>query len=439
MHAAEIKWLLLGEKMGDGGLLYVDIWDDTAPLAAGVYWLLDFLFGRSAMAHHIVSLLLVWVQSFLFNALLLQNKAYNESSYIPALVYITLMNLFFDFNSLSPVLMSLTFILLAINNLFKRIDNQTQDSFFLNTGIYLGLACLFYLPMLGFFLATVLSLLLFTGSLFRRYMLLLYGFGLPWLFTWMYFYWNNGHKDFYIQFLQSVFFVEPTNWLPSPVWLVLTAAPLLFAVLAIYVLVVRARYVNFQVRFQYVMLFMLLLAAPSLLVAKARTPYQLMVFVPMLAFFISHYFLLSRRRLLAEVQFLLFFVVIVGLNLGYMYNWLQGRNWLDTNDYVLEQTYEDKSLVTGKRILITGNDLTAYQDAHHATQYLNWQLASLHFNNVGYYDNLTDVYINFSDDLPEVIVDQAQVMPPIFEKMPLLAKQYVLLSNKQVYVLKTVQ
>ena len=62
LQAAELKWLLLGQKMGEGNLLYADIWDNTAPLAAGVYWLLDVLFGRSAMAHHVVSLLLVWVQ-----------------------------------------------------------------------------------------------------------------------------------------------------------------------------------------------------------------------------------------------------------------------------------------------------------------------------------------------------------------------------------------
>ena len=349
----------------------------------------------------------------------------------------TLMNLFFDFNSLSPILMSLTLILLAINNIFKRIDNQTQDSFFLNTGIYLGLASLFYLPAVAFFLATVLSLLLFTGSLFRRYVLLLYGFGLPWLFTWMYFYWNNAHKDFYIQFLQSVFFIDVAHWLSGPLLLALAAAPLLFTIMAMYRLITRARYVNFQVRFQYVMVFMLVLAAPSVFAAKALAPYQLMVFVPMLAFFISHYFLLSRRRLLSELLFLVFFGATIGINLGFQYNVAQLRNQLPTNNYILPLQFQESAVVDGKRILVTGNTLTAYQHAQHATQYLNWQLASIHFTNVAYYDNLTDLYINLNNDLPEVILDAEGVMPAIFEKMPLLASKYSFTPERKLYQLKT--
>ena len=88
---------------------------------------------------------------------------------------------------LSPVLMSLTFLLLSLNNIFKRIDKQTKDEFFLNTGIFLGLATLFYLPSLFFLPALMLSLLLFTASLFRRYILLLYGFMIPVVLS--------GHRD----------------------------------------------------------------------------------------------------------------------------------------------------------------------------------------------------------------------------------------------------
>ena len=41
----ELKWMLVGEKMGNGSTVYLDIIDDTAPFSAGVYWLADIIFG----------------------------------------------------------------------------------------------------------------------------------------------------------------------------------------------------------------------------------------------------------------------------------------------------------------------------------------------------------------------------------------------------------
>ena len=71
------------------------------------------------------------------------------------MVYMLFMNLYFDFLTLTPALMSMTFVLLAINNLIKRMDNKTRDELFLLTGIYLGVATLFYLPSFLFFLLKV--------------------------------------------------------------------------------------------------------------------------------------------------------------------------------------------------------------------------------------------------------------------------------------------
>jgi hypothetical protein len=46
----ELRWLLVGETLNEGDLLYVDILDDIGPLSAYVYSVLNFLFGRSQLA-----------------------------------------------------------------------------------------------------------------------------------------------------------------------------------------------------------------------------------------------------------------------------------------------------------------------------------------------------------------------------------------------------
>ena len=58
----ELQWMLLGEQLNKGLLLYVDVWDSTAPLAALVYAGLDVLFGRSQAAFAAAALLCSAIQ-----------------------------------------------------------------------------------------------------------------------------------------------------------------------------------------------------------------------------------------------------------------------------------------------------------------------------------------------------------------------------------------
>jgi hypothetical protein len=44
----ELKWMLIGERMNDGAMLYVDIWDDIAPLSALVYKGINFAARKGA-------------------------------------------------------------------------------------------------------------------------------------------------------------------------------------------------------------------------------------------------------------------------------------------------------------------------------------------------------------------------------------------------------
>ena len=115
--------------MASGDILYKDLWDNIAPLSATSYWIMHVLFGKSQLAYQIVALILVLIQSVQFNSILIRNNAYNESSYIPAALYVIVGSIFFDFMTLSPQLIALTFILPALNNTFQHIEFRGKARF----------------------------------------------------------------------------------------------------------------------------------------------------------------------------------------------------------------------------------------------------------------------------------------------------------------------
>ncbi len=176
----ELNFMLVGEKIADGAAMYSQVWETTAPLSAMVYGALDLIFGRSQVAYIIGAWLLICIQVFFFNRLVLSNKVYNENTYIPGLIYGILASLNPDFFSLTPVLMATTFLLPALNNIFSHIEVRAKrDEQILYIGLYVGLAYLFYLPMVIIGLGVLVVFVLFTGTVTRRYLMLIYGLLLP--------------------------------------------------------------------------------------------------------------------------------------------------------------------------------------------------------------------------------------------------------------------
>ncbi len=48
----ELGWMLLGESLAEGRILYEGVWDNTGPFSAAVYWFMNLLFGRSQLAFY---------------------------------------------------------------------------------------------------------------------------------------------------------------------------------------------------------------------------------------------------------------------------------------------------------------------------------------------------------------------------------------------------
>lgn len=417
----ELNYMLVGEMLNDGSTLYEGIWDNIAPLSASAYMIIDFLFGRSQLAYQIIALVLVAFQCLVFNRLLLRNKAYNENTYIPGLVYGLLMSFFFDFLTLTPVLMGTTFLLLALNNIFNHIEFRAkQDEMILNIGLYLGIAYLFYLPNIIFGVAALLVFAVFTGTVARRYILMLFGFSLPMLLAACYFLLKGRLAIFIYNFLDPLLNYEVEQYMSFQEILILFSVPIGLLILALVRVNQRARFTNYQARLTQVMFVWIVFSIGFVFLSGVFAPNTFMVFVPSGAFFLSHYLLLIKKRWMAEIAFQVLFASVILFNLGTFFDFFYSAKLLHYDDYLVKKV--DKW--TGKRILVLDYDMAPYVNAYPATPFLNWQLSEELFRNPEYYDNLTILQKGFSGDFPEVIIDKHGVMSPVFDRLPALESKY---------------
>ena len=426
----ELDWIIIGDTLNQSDVtLYKDLLTPMAPLAALTYTFFDFLFGGAQIAYQLAAVLLVAYQFSLFNNIMYKNKAYNENSYIPAFIYALLMQVFFDFFTLSPVLISLTFILLVLDNIYLRIENKLDDATILKTGLFMGLAVLFYLPSIIFFIATLISFALLTSLIFRRYMLFVYGFLLPIAAVSIYFIWFDGFSEMLNNWL--VFTITYTNESLISIWsfLMIIAVPAIFYLLALYRTFSTSRFTNYQVRVQQVMFIMFLAAWGSWLLSNDKAPYQLVLFVPFVAFFITHYVLLFKHKMKAEIFALVFATLVIGIN---YYIYLNGSVINGLNNYYKLNVEESifKNEVVGKSLLVLGDSKSLYKDSKVGTPYYYWPLAKETWLNFENPRNIAAIYSSFKNEMPEVIIDENEVLAHVFSKMPTIASQYQRVSAR---------
>lgn len=406
----QFKWLLLGERLGEGFRMYSETYDYTGPLAAYTYKFVDLITGRSWITHQILATIIVMIQASILNVILLRNGAFKENNYFPAFFYMLAASAIPDAYSFSPQLMSLTFILLSLNNIFRRIDNEVQDELFLYAGLYLGIAMLFYLPAVVYFVVMLSSLLLFSSPATRRLMLFFYGLIVPLIIAFCYFYWHGAHWAFIDSYLvRGILNTHSFNVGIVP--LLISASFLLFLfLLTILSVLSKGKYANFQTKIQQVMILTIGGGILAMLVSVELGPSQLILFVPALSFFLSHYVLLLRKPF---YKLTLPYLLVVGL-LCYPY-----LPFHETN-LKLSESPEPKQ----EKLLYFGKDLAEYQSYRMASPFLDQKLSARWLKKLDYYQPAARIQDNLLASDPDVIIDDQGVVSKLFFRFPQLEARY---------------
>lgn len=429
----ELNWMIIGEQMSQGHLLYRDIWDSVSPLSALIYWGIDSVFGRSPIVLHAAATLVSVFQIVYFNYLTNVRDVYPDRSFWPGLIYMLFMHLSFDCLTLSPVLMSTSWLLLAFGTLIRQMDRRGATDEVFEVGFYIGIAALFYLPSALFIVWAMLSLLFYTGATFRQYSLSLFGFLFPVAATVLFYYLSNSLDDFNRNLLASVFRVRQY---PLSDFLSLFASlliPLGLGVLGFLSLFNRTgRYVNFQQRVQQIMMIWFVVAVLTIGLMPFLAPMVFLSFVPPMAYFTFYYFEIIRKAWLAETSFLIAFALMLLLFYQGALGLIPGAE-LGRLSSLQVQPSPLPAHIRDHRVLIIGEDLSAYRQNRLATPYLNWDLAKYDLKNLDNYESVINVFDHFRQDPPDYIVDRENVVQKLFQRAPALAVQYEKTAVVNVY------
>ncbi|GAB3824884.1 hypothetical protein GCM10028895_33830 [Pontibacter rugosus] len=286
----ELLQMLVGERLGDGYSMYREIYDNTAPLTALVLWLLDLMAGRSFLAYRLTAMGLLLLQALLFNYNLNRHNVYVSNNYLPALLYLLLGSLSFEYNMLTPLLIGNTFIILSVPYIITLSREGYDNNRLFVGGFMLGLAAMSYLPLALFLVVGAFAVLFFAASTFRSMMLMFCGFAFPYAMLLTYYFYTNTVPEFMELHLLRPWQLQVAFLRPPTDVAILMSIPALLLLLSLFSAASLPQRLVFQVKFQQLMWVWLIV---SLLVIFTRDEISLGTFVlvlPPIAYF-SQFFL----------------------------------------------------------------------------------------------------------------------------------------------------
>ncbi len=428
----ELEWILIGRKLNEGLALYNEVLTQVAPLSSYFYQLIDATLGRNQLTYELIAAAVVYVQALLFNFMISKRNLLNERNYIGALIYVVLMSISFDLMKLSPALLANTFVLMGVNAVLSQVEKRdgVGDDVF-ETGLFLGLATLFHHPSFVFIFWAILTLFLYTGINIRQAFMVFLAFILPLFFMYIFFYLNDNGADFTGIWLFNLNNFVKLTLLNIRDILIVYTLPVLLSLLGVARVLRGQRYHSFQNRSHQALLILGIFALIAFLISGKYLPSNLVYFLIPLAFYCSGFFVHAKKLFVPEMIFLTFFGLVIFIS------YLGAKQIFGVSTHLLAdyRVQAPDMSYTGKRIFITGRNIDAYQSNEMATGYLSWNLARHDFETPGNFLSISNIYNNFTKDMPDVIIDDQEVMPAVFAHIPALAGKYKKVG-KNVYELK---
>ena len=431
--AAELRALLVGERVHGGAMPYRDLYDGTAPLAAAFFASLDAVLSRPVWLYRMVALLLLLAQALRLNLVFNRYDVHPERGYIAALTYLLVGSVSTDLDALSPLLLGHTFVVFALSALLPTSREGYDNRRLFRAGFLIGVGGLCYLPLSLFVLVALFAVVIFAANSFRSSLLLLCGFFFPYALVATFFFYTGALPGFAQFHLQPGLTDLIASGLPAGLQLRLLIVPGVVLALALVRALGTSLGLVFQIKFRQLMLVWLAVAFATAAVERGGAAGVLVLLLPPLAYFSLFLWQRYQRPLLLELLLLLILNAVVVLRF---------RAHVPRLEALLHMPAESRfgllpdpryATLRGQTLLILGPDDRAYFYNRPATPYLDWNLSQIDFNHLTEYAAVVRVAEKMGAAPPAYLLDQSNQVPQLKQLLPGVFGPYEPTSTPNLY------
>ena len=290
---------------------------ETDPMP--LYGLIKLMIHNSHNLGVIISFLMVSLMAFLMVNFNTTVFFINERTFLPALFYVLFGGFFPDQQLLNPVIPASIFLILAIIRIMDGYHKTGTAYNYFDAGILISTGSLFYANLLWFGLLVIIGIaLLRTGNL-KEIVISIFGFLTPYLITFGLYYVIGKDTGALMKLLGDNLFTRSTYY-PFPR---LTIVALIFSGSLILVSIIQLiRHMNtkkIKSRKTFSLMIWTFLISITVYFALPSASVEIvwLTSIPV-SYFLTHYFVVVKKKLVPEIFFSLLFVFILFIQIWYL-------------------------------------------------------------------------------------------------------------------------
>lgn len=430
--ANELRFFVVAKFFSQGKWLYRDVWETCEPLSSLLYFCLPSNFSYFSKVGFWLNFLLLAYNAFYFNSLLQKLDVLPEKTFLPSFFFLLLALSSPQFATFSPPLIASLFLLFVLNKTLSYLKKENPNEMY-EAGFFLGLSSFCYLPSFLLVFSLFLTMLFFTRSTIKAYLLLFSGMLFPWLILAVIYLWKSGTQDLFAILIGKYFFVGNSVFLWKELVYSILPVSLIFLTGVFYSLKERAREINYQNICRHFMMIWMLGNILVFFSSPVRSFSDFHLVLAPLSFFFTYYYLQIKKTFVPNLIILISICIMLFMQVRFLTQRITQGNM---SQWFISASENDLTN-QGKKLWLIGSDYRQYIHAQPTLKYLNWDISKDDLNHLDHFTGSEHVRLNLEKTRPEWIIDENHIVPSLFERIPILKSQYVLTDvKKSIYHLK---
>ncbi len=290
---------------------------ETSPMP--LYGVIRLLIGNHPLAGVIFSFLIVSVMVFLLTYFNTSVFFINERTFLPAFIYILFSSIFPEYQLLNPVLPAALFLMLAVMRIMETYREPGTAFSFFDAGILISIGSLFYINVIWFDLLVIIGIALLRTGNIKEITISVLGLITPYFLVIGFYYVLGKDIGAFLSDITSNLFGEtPGYYFSRLIIIVLIFSGLIFLISIVFLLMqMNSKKIKSRKTF-FLLLWALFLSLASYFSLPSVSVEIIWITGIPASYIIANYFVFVRKKILPEIIFSGFFLLIILLQIFYI-------------------------------------------------------------------------------------------------------------------------
>ena len=285
-----------------------------------LYGILQNALGSGPVFGILFSLSLVLLIAFLLVNFNTSDFFINERTFLPAVIYVLISGLFPQLQVLNPVLPAAVFLMLALRRIMDAYRIQGTAFNFFDVGILISIGSLFYANLIWFGLLAMVGIALLRTGNVREILISILGLVTPWILTFGVYYVLDKDLGLLLSAVGNNLFSKAPEFVFSRITIAILIILFIIIIVSLIYLLSRINTKKIKSRKTFYLLIWEFFISVTLYFLLPSISVEIIWLAAIAgSYFISHYFVFVKKRLVPEIFFTILFILIFLVQILYIF------------------------------------------------------------------------------------------------------------------------